>query len=83
MRDQKGPCTWAAAYRELAAIEEASQEILACWRIRIEEAVAQADCCLEVVEILRTFRARAWRRAVCEHERGGLTRRRSRQLELF
>lgn len=83
MRGQKGPCTWAATYRELSTIDELAQEILARWQGRIEEAVSQASCCLTIAEILREFRARAWRRAVRAYERGGLTRRRSRQLELF
>ncbi len=82
MRGQKSPRTWAEAYRELSAIDELAREILARWEVRIEEAVAQAGCCITIAEILRAFRARAWRRAVNAHERG-MRVKHSPQLQLF
>ena len=70
MRRQKSPRSWAEAYRELSAIDELAQAILARSSARIEEAVSQAGCCITIAEILREFRTRAWRRAVCAYEHG-------------
>lgn len=82
MRRRPEPKTWAAAYRELCAIDELAKTILARWQARIEEAVAQAGCCITIAEVLREFHARAWRCAVREYERGKRAQP-SPQLHLF
>ncbi len=82
MRRRREPRTWEDAYRELSAIDELAQEILARLEAQIEEAVAQVGCCITIGEILREFRARAWRRAVNAYARGTRVKP-SAQLSLF
>ena len=82
MRRRQEPRTWAAAYRELSAIEEICQEILARWEIRIEEEISRAGCCITIAEVLREFHGRAWRRAVSAYARGERVQP-SPQLQLF
>ena len=74
--------TWARVYREICEIDDLALEILARWQRRIDQALDEVSCCIEIGEILRAFRMEAWQIAVRQHWQGRRARKIG-QMSLF
>lgn len=74
--------TWAVVYREICEIDDLALEILARWQSRINAALDETFCCIEIGEVYRDFRRQAWEIAVRQHRQGKRARK-TGQMSLF
>ncbi|OGL66842.1 hypothetical protein A3F52_05150 [Candidatus Uhrbacteria bacterium RIFCSPHIGHO2_12_FULL_47_11] len=82
MAQRRKELTWDGVYREICEIDDLTLEILARWQRRIDAALEEVSCCIEIGEVLRSFRMRAWEIAKRQHRQGQRARA-TGQMKLF